>query len=219
MKNIIFGIGDFADVLFEKVIGSGGNVDAFCIDREYASNVSIDIERPLIFYEDLKLQYTTEDKIGIYLGVIGKKTMFEQRRMAYERIKNDGFVLLNYVDSSAIVNTDDIGDGNIIMENVVVESHCKIGNGNIIWPNVVMPHHNTIGSFNNISPSVSFSGYSSVGNQCFIGNNACLNNHVHIFDKGLVGAGVFARNDLKPSDVLVTAEAYVLKDRKSWEFK
>ncbi|MBO4458965.1 MAG: hypothetical protein J5802_14760 [Butyrivibrio sp.] len=217
MKNIIFGVGDFADILFQKLIDVGIEVDAFCIDEKYYKDISCKTQRPLVFYEDIKKQCI--DDVGIYIGVIGKNCMFELRKNVFERISRDGYRILNFIDPSAIVRTSNIGLGNIIMENVVVEAHCSIGDGNIIWPNVVMPHHNTIGSFNNISPSVSLSGYSSVGNQCFIGNNACLNNHIHVFDKGLVGAGVFVRTDLEADSVLVSPQSYILDGRKSWEFK
>lgn len=217
MRNIIFGVGEFADILFQKLVDANIEVDAFCIDEKYVKNLSLKPQRPLVLYEELDRH--VKDDIGIYIGVIGKKCMFELRKSVFERISRDGYRILNYIDPSAIVRTSNIGHGNIIMENTVIESHCMIGNGNIIWPNVVMSHHNTIGSFNNISPSASFSGYSSIGNQCFIGNNACLNNHIHISDKGLVGAGVFARKDLDAESVLVSPESYILENRKSWEFK
>lgn len=145
--------------------------------------------------------------------------MFQTRKMLFNHLIEKQYHLPNYISSSAKVFSKEVGIGNIIMENVVIEKHCVIGNGNIIWPNVVLPHHNKIGNFNNLSPSVSFSGYSEVGNQCFIGNNASFNNHIKIHDMALVGAGVFVTKDLDREKVLVSERSYILEGRKSYEFK
>lgn len=217
MVNLIFGTGDFADILCQKMLADGYKVDGFTINQKFIMGKSF-VDLPVLAYERLR-ECFPEDDIQLYLAVIGKRSMFQQREDVYHAVKQDGYAVKNYISSKAIVSTSQIGDGNIIMENVVIEQHCRLGNGNIIWPNVVLPHHNTVGSFNNLSPSASFSGYASVGNHCFIGNNACLNNHVQVNDRALIGAGVFAAKDVPSEAVLVSQRAYLLEGRKSWEFK
>lgn len=217
MIDLIFGTGDFADILCKKILADGFGLDGYTINQKFITE-DFFTGLPVFPYERLR-EYFPEEDIQLYLAVIGKRSMFQQREAVYYAVKQDGYAVKNYISSKAIVSTSQIGDGNIIMENVVIEQHCSLGNGNIIWPNVVLPHHNTIGSFNNLSPSASFSGYASVGNHCFIGNNACLNNHVRVNDRALIGAGVFAAKDVPSEAVLVSQRAYLLEGRKSWEFK
>lgn len=217
MAVLIFGTGDFADVLYQKLLAQQEQVDGFVVNEKYITEKNF-LGLPVLPYEHLEEHFGTE-QISLYLAVIGKKCMFQQREDAYRAIKADGYEVKNFISSHAMVQTKQIGDGNIIMENVVIEQHCVLGSGNIIWPNVVLPHHNRVGSFNNLSPSASFSGYAVVGNHCFIGNNACLNNHVQVHDRALVGAGVFAAHDVPEESVLVSQRAYLMEGRKSWEFK
>lgn len=218
MAVLIFGTGDFAEVLYEKLRAQQECVDGFVINEKYITDRTFS-GLPVLPYEHLKKCLGAEEKVAFYLAVIGKKSMFQQREEVYQRIKADGYEIKNFISNRAIVQTEQIGDGNIIMENVVIEQHCVLGNGNIIWPNVVLPHHNRVGSFNNLSPSASFSGYATVENHCFVGNNACLNNRVQVHDRALVGAGVFAAHDVPAESVLVSSKAYLLEGRKSWEFK
>ncbi|MCM1054517.1 MAG: hypothetical protein NC394_03245 [Bacteroides sp.] len=216
MKNIIFGNGDFADILSEKLESQGINIYGYTVNQKWLESESYH-EKTVIAFEELDNEIDPAE-CNIYIGVIGKH-MFQLREQICQLIIDKGYKLPNFISKSAQVLTKHIGYGNIIMENAVIEAHCKIGNGNIIWPNVVLPHHNEIGDFNNLSPSVSFSGYAKIGNRCFIGNNACLNNRVMIKDRALVGAGVFVQHDLGNEEVLVSAKSYVLPNKKSYDFK
>lgn len=218
MKNkiLIYGIGDFADILSEKLKEDSVEISGYIVNAEYFKEKSYR-GKPVYIFEELCKHFQPENT-SVYIGVIGKQ-MLKFRKDIFEILQRDGYYLPNYIAPSASVHTTEVGQGNIIMENVVVESHCSIGDGNIIWPNVVMPHHNRVGDFNNLSPSVSFSGYSVVGDRCFIGNNACLNNHVKVSNCALVGAGVFVAKNLGEEQVLVSERSYVLKGKKSYEFK
>lgn len=213
---LIFGTGDFADILAGKLENDGKRITGYTINREWKKNETYR-GKPLWAFEDIE-DNIRPTECDIYIGVIGKG-MFQFREEIYRKLSKKHYNLPNYISSSAKVFSENIGNGNIIMENVVIEKHCILGNGNIIWPNVVMPHHNKVGNFNNLSPSVSFSGYSEVGNRCFIGNNASLNNHVKVYDMALVGAGVFVSKCLQKESVLVSERSYVLEGRKSYEFK
>lgn len=213
---IIFGTGEFADVLTGKLEQDGKIVTGYTVNEAYLKERTYN-DKPVYAFETLN-QMTDAGNCEIFIGTIGKH-MLSYREKVYQEILQSGYHMPNYISSTAHVAADVIGNGNIIMENVVVEKHCTIGNGNIIWPNVVLPHHNKIGDFNNLSPSASLSGYSEVANHCFIGNNACLNNHVKVHDYALVGAGVFVSEDLDSEQVLVSEKSYILENKKSYDFK
>jgi len=218
MKRIvILGIGEFADILTGKIEANGRDqVWGYAVNKQYITDDSYN-QRKLIPFEDIE-GYVSGKECQLYLGVIGKG-MFKDRERLFCELQQKGYKVENFISPTAVVQTEDIGQGNIIMENAVIEKHCKIGNGNIIWPNVVLPHHNVIGDFNNLSPSVSLSGYAKIGNRCFIGNNACLSNHVSIQNCALVGGGVFVSEDLGEYQVLVSSRSYVLEGKISTDFK
>lgn len=215
--SLIFGIGEFAEILFEKLKYDNIHVDGFTVDKEYVLKDKY-LGKTVFPFEEIDQNFSFAEK-KIYIGAIGKHNMFQTRKNIYERISECGYQPCNYISPYAKVFTEDIGFGNIIMENVVIEKHCKVGNGNIIWPNVVLPHHNKVGSFNNISPSASFSGYSQIGDQCFIGNNAVLNNHAIVHDFALIGAGAFVQKEVEEEAVLVANRSYILEGRKGYDFK
>ncbi|MCD7841378.1 MAG: hypothetical protein LUG56_02800 [Lachnospiraceae bacterium] len=213
---VIFGTGDFSDVVSYVLWDKLGRVPAaYTVNRRFLTEPS---RRgvPVAALEDLAESYPPEN-YEIVLGLIGRQ-MFDQRSEAAELLWKMGYHLANVVDPSAQVDTDALGEGNIILANVSVEHHCQIGSGNIIWQNVVLPHHNRVGDFNNLAPSVSLSGYSGIGSHCFIGNNACIKNRVQIGDYTYIGAGAYVASAPEPGSVLVPHRSYVLEGKSGRDF-
>ena len=216
-KIIIYGEGAYGKIFFYEAERYGTiDIEAFTVDAAYMRNEK-ECGLPVVPFEQVENIYSPKQYDML---VLCGYTVMRNRKRMYERAKEKGYRLINYISPHAMLETEiKMGDNNIIMSNAVVGFDGVMGNGNIIWPNVVLPHHNKIGNFNNLSPSVSFSGYSEVGNQCFIGNNASFNNHIKIHDMALVGAGVFVTKDLDREKVLVSERSYILEGRKSYEFK
>lgn len=214
---LIFGVGDFAEILYEKLNSDAIPVSAFTVDPQFVTR-DVFLRKPVIPYDRIRAFCAGHDA-DIYMGSVFHHHMFEAREKIFLRLLADGYGLPNYISPRASVTARKIGCGNIFMENVVIESHCVIGDGNLFWPNTVLPHHNRVGNYNNISPSVSFSGYAQIGNRCLIGNNAVLNNHAVVRDRALVGAGAYVRHEVEEEQVLVPAESYILRGRKAYEFR
>lgn len=213
---IMFGLGDFADVVSYVIENKmGEHIQAYTLNECYVSQREVK-GKEVVPFEHLQEIYSPEDYC-IVLGFIGKK-MFDQRSAVFSQIKEKGYELPNIIHTKAAIDSENIGEGNIILQNVSIEHHCKIGSGNIIWPNVVMPHHNIVGDFNNLAPSVSFSGYSSVGDHCFIGNNTCINNHVHIHSYAYIGAGAYVAKNVEKNRVLVPNRSYYLENKTGFDF-
>lgn len=217
MKEIVmFGTGDFAGCvayILEKKLGR--SIAAYAVDAAY-KKADIYEGKPLAAREELARLFPPE-RYDAVLGVIGKK-MFHQREDAYLRLKEDGYNVLNVIDPSAHVDTQEIGEANIIFANACIEAHCRVGTGNILWQNVVCPHHNVIGDFNNLAPSVSLSGYSFVGNHCFVGNNVCINNRQGVGDHGYVGAGTYVSRTVPENAVMVPARGCLLPGKTGFDF-
>lgn len=213
---IMFGTGDFSEVvsyIIEEKMGL--SIHAYVINECYMKQKELRGKK-VIPFEEVETMYPPEQYCMV-LGFIGKK-MFEQRSDLFSEIKGKGYELPNIIDTTASVDTENIGEGNIILQNVSIEHHCKIGMGNIIWQNVVMPHHNIVGDFNNLAPSVSLSGYSEIGSHCFVGNNSCVKNHVKIHSYAYIGAGSYASKDVADNKVLVPNRSYYLEGKTGFDF-
>lgn len=213
---IIYGIGHFADIIFYTLTEClGREVYAFTVDEKYLE-VSNKFNRPVI---DFGLIETVIDphEYSIVIAFLGND-MYQVRKKKFFESKSKGFIMENVIHTSSIVETDSIGEGNIILANNYIGNFTSIGNGNVFWQNVVLPHHNKVGNFSHLAPSVSLSGYSEVCDNCFLGNNSTISNGVIINDFALVGAGAYVKDDIDKYLVIVPAKSFVLENKKSTDF-
>ena len=120
----------------------------------------------------------------------------------------------------AVVVSKDIvlGEGNIILENTIIQPFVEIGAGNLFWHNVKIAHDDKIGSFNTFAQNTSVAGVVNIGNNCFFGNSSIILNRKNIADYTLVGAGAICKADTNPYDVIVPAKGVVLENRKSIDY-
>lgn len=213
---LVFGTGDFSDVI-SYILEEKLNLKiqayvlnaSYCTEDEYRG-------KPLLPLETIE-DHVNPAECDMVMGFIGKQ-MMQQKALQFETVRSMGFGMPNIIDPSSSVDTQQLGEGNIILANVAIEAHCVVGSGNLIWQNVVLPHHNQVGSFNNLAPSVSFSGYSKVGNHCFIGNNVALNNRIEVGDYSYIGAGSYVNRSLPEGTVYVPSRGQVLADKSGFDF-
>ncbi|WVV49415.1 DapH/DapD/GlmU-related protein [Pseudomonas sp. NA13] len=64
-----------------------------------------------------------------------------------------------------------------------------MGNNITLWSGNHIGHHSTIQDHTFIASHVVVSGGVHIGEQCFIGVNATLRDHINIEDKCVIGAG------------------------------
>lgn len=196
---LVFGTGDFADIVSDLIKRLGRNTAGYILDDAYVSSDSYN-RLPVIPLSRLK-EYSTE-KYSVAIGFIGGK-MYTQRSEKFELIRSLGYELENLIHPSAVLSTDNIGVGNIILEGCILGFKVKMGDGNIMWPHSVVNHHGVIGSFNNLSPSMSTSGGVTIGSHCFLGNNSTYKNKVVVADYTLVGAGAYIAHNTEEYGVYV----------------
>lgn len=199
-KIIIYGAGDFAQMMkyyIEKDLN--GEVVAYTVEKKYIEQEKVD-DISVIPFEDLEKTFSNKD-YDVVIGVVGRN-MFNDRSSIYNSIKQKGYQMPNIIHTTASINTDDIGDANIVMDNSVIGPMCKIGSGNIIWPCVSIAHQNTVGDFNQFAGCSSSIGQIEIGSHCFIGNNCTL--YATIADYTFVGAGTYIRKDTEEYGVYTT---------------
>ena len=129
---------------------------------------------------------------------LGYTSMNNLREKVFNECANAGCRIGVYISSNAIVYSDKIGEGTIILPNAVVGPGCHIGKGNYLASSVVLSHDNIIGDFNFLSTNVVLGGYASVASHCFLGLHSIVRDGIHLTDYSLLGSGC---NMLKSSDV------------------
>ena len=209
MKDIaIIGTGDFSSIVYQILKKHGRNIVCFSVDDEYLSGDNKTFwDIPVIGTSELIKKYTP-DTTELVAGFIGNP-MFDIRQKKCEEFKSLGYSFANVIDTDTSYASE-IGEGNVIMQNVSLGFDVHIGDGNIIWPGVVFPHNNYIGDYNNIAPTASLSGYSCVGSHCYIGNNSIIKNRIKVNDYTFVGAGAYVRHDTVSGTTIVPPRSYEL---------
>lgn len=172
---------------------------------------------PLVFFEEIDSIYP-KDTYSFFVCV-GYTRMNEGRKQAYLRIKEKGYQVLTYIHPTALVQTDQIGEGSLIFENVTIGSFCSVGLCNIFYPCSYVAHHTHVGDFNFFAISCSIAGHVTVNNQCFFGNNSATKNGIVIASKTLIGAGAYLADNTNECDVIVPKRSYKLENKLSTEIE
>ena len=218
MENIvIYGETEFAERIFSYIkFANAANVIAFTNARNFKEKQEIQ-GIPVIDFEELNNKF--EDIDFKVLIAIGYAQMNNIRKKIYQECKEAGHHIATYVSKSAIMYSQNIEEGCIIMPNVYVGPNCKIGKCNIIASSCCLSHDNCLGDFNFISSSVTFGGHSSVENHCFIGLNCTIRDGITINDSTLIGSASNVLKSTNQNSVYVGNPAYELEGKKSSKTK
>lgn len=213
---VVFGANDFGSMLrfyAEKYMDIV--VDAYTMNRRYITERKRD-GLPVVEFESISRKYQPEEYS--FILAIGYRAMNDIRKEIYYQIKRKGYELVNIIHPSARLECLQIGDGNIILENVVLAYGTKIGSGNIIWNGCQLSHESTVGDFNYFSPSSVIAGKTIVKNNCFLGIQSAVRGGNILEDYTLIGAGSYINNSTEKNRVYVPARTICLSNKNSKEF-
>ena len=205
---VVFGIGRFAEQIFRYLSIENIRVKAFTVEKAYCDKKMLH-GLSVIPFEDLDNFYSKED-ISILICV-GYNKMNLIREQIYEKVKSQGYNIASFIHPTATVLSDDIGEGNIVLENASIGIGCRVGDGNIIYNNTAISHNVTINNFNYFSPSSTVLGGVTVNDGCFFGGNSTIKNDIIIEDHCLIGANAFVRHNTKKNAVIVPAKSVMLE--------
>ncbi|WP_339244657.1 acetyltransferase [Paenibacillus sp. FSL R10-2796] len=185
MKVIIFGVGDFAKQLHYYLDKEAEyEVEYFCVNEEYYTEKEF-LGRKVITFEEGLVSLSTE-KYKFIIGV-GYKNL-KMRKEIFEKIKAKGFGLINYISPNAVIYGNIIGEGNVILSNVIIEPFSSIVNNNIIWSNSVICHDSVIGNHNFIAANSIVGGFSEIIEGNFLGFNSTIKDNVIVDKEVIIGA-------------------------------
>ena len=132
--------------------------------------------------------------------------------------RNRGYQIAQYIHSSVILSNAKLGEGNIILENTLVQPFVNIGHGNLIWYDVSIAHDSIIGEYNTITGKASICGFVTLKNNCFVGNSSVIRDKVVVDDYTLIGASAYVDKDSTAYSVIVPQKSIVLQDKVSTDF-
>lgn len=219
MKNvIIFGLEQFADMIFHLLENDDGyHVCGFCADKQYMNGAEEKFSLPVTAFEELEQRFEPKEHgILFCIGYTDMNRLREQRMMeAAQR----GYKILGYAHPTALIQTEDIGQGNIFMEGSVIGQGCTIGNGNVFYPMAHIAHHTTVGNYNFFTISCAVAGNIKIDDYCVFGNNCTIKNGIEIQEGTLVGAGAYIAHSTEAWSVYVPPRSYKLEGKSSLDFK
>lgn len=223
MYYFIYGTTDLAENLFYLLAEDNIEITGFVVERKYMTDECKTVsfrERigklPIIPFEELEAYYPKE-KIAIYL-CIGYTNMNRARRGKFIEIKRRGYHIETYIHRTACVESNKLGEGNLIFEQAYIGMYAELGNGNIVYPKALIAHHAKIGDFNYFAISASVAGHVTVLNENFFGNNATTKEKIIIGNRNLIGANAYVQHDLSDENVIVPERSIILKNKKPADF-
>ena len=214
-KNIvIFGATDFGRLMqyYFKKDDPAREVVAFTNDRAYMTSQKY-CGLPLIPFEELSAHYPP-DGFDVLIA-IGNKHMGDIRKSIFQKLKQNGYCIASFIHSSCSIHSEDLGEGNILLENCLVYPFAKIGSGNLLWDHVLISHDCVVGDFNTFSSYADLCGYVTIGSNGYYGKHCVIQEHADIADYTLIGANALAKGKTQPYQVVVPARSVVLEHKIS----
>jgi sugar O-acyltransferase (sialic acid O-acetyltransferase NeuD family) len=199
---VIFGNGNIAELAhFYFTTDSEFQVVAFTVDRDFAQ-ASKFINLPVVPFDEIVSAFTPEEcDMFIALSYSHLNTI---RMKKYEAAKALGYRLASYISSRAnCLTTQPIGDNCFILEDNTIQPFVRIGNNVTLWSGNHIGHHSTVKDHSFLASHIVVSGGVDVGEQCFIGVNATLRDHIRIGDRCVIGAGSLILADAEAEGVYV----------------
>ena len=129
---------------------------------------------------------------GISYGFIAVGRLGDPRPRIriYETLKQNGLVLPNIIDKSAVLSQSiSLGEGCFIGKGVIIGAGAVLGKGCIINTGAIIEHGANIGDFVHIAPGCVLCGNVSVGENTHIGAGTTVIQNITIGSNAMVGAG------------------------------
>lgn len=142
---------------------------------------------PIINTDDAIEEYQSDHQFLITVGHINSAKI---RKTIYNKVKSVNGKLATIISPRAYVSKrSKIGEGTIIMNDVIINAHCKIGVNNIINNKALLEHDVEIADHNHISTNATINGTVLIGCNNMIGSSSTLINNISIANEIIIGAG------------------------------
>lgn len=213
-KVIIVGTTMFSGELQYILMHSGIEVIGFSVDEAYIKSHNF-CNLPVYPFEKID-RYVDMAKTKILLA-IGYSEMNNHRMEKYLYCKEKGYKIYSFCSNKAIILTENIGEGNIIMPGSYVGPYSKLGVCNVIRAGAVLSHHDIVGNYNWIADGCIIGGGITIGNNCFIGLGSTIRNEITVSDYSFIGAHSYLGHETKLHSVHYGVPAKLIENQDSIE--
>jgi acetyltransferase EpsM len=195
MSIVIYGASGHGKVIADILLKSGFSNIIFWDDN---------INRSLSgFKVDLPSLEAFNSKVIIAIGDnLTRKQIVEANNYSYANA---------YHPSAVIAEDSVLGEGTVVMANVVINSSASIGRHCILNTSSSIDHDCFVQDFVHISPSATLSGGVLIGEGSWIGAGATIIQGVSVGRWAVVGAGAVVLNDVPDNAVVVGNPARIIK--------
>jgi sugar O-acyltransferase (sialic acid O-acetyltransferase NeuD family) len=132
------------------------------------------------------------------LVTIGHIESAESRIRLYRQIKSIGFKVPSIISKSAYVSEHaKIGEGTIVMHDVIINSGSVVGINCIINTRSLIEHDVKVSDHCHVSTGVVVNGGVQIGSGTFIGSRSVIRDNLFIGDECFVGMGTILLHDLQ----------------------
>lgn len=211
MDVVIFGTGQLSEVIsFYIENDTQDTIVAYTVDAAYKENDTFN-NKPVITWEALQ-QFMANKPNTRLLCPLSYKNLNENRKQKYLEAKRWGVSFYSYIHSSSFVNSKELGDNLIVLENCRIQPFSKIGNNCTIWSDTHIGHHAKIDDHCFFAGSGGVAGSTHIGECTFIGGTAVIGDNLNIGSHCIIGAGASITSDLNPYSVAVPPKTRVLNN-------
>ena len=203
-KIILLGPNTSTQILeyYFKLENSPYEISAYTSDKEYIKENNYN-GKPVVDFNNLEKLYPPDEyKIAIFMGYKHLNKIREER---YKQAKAKGYKFISYVSKDSLCYTENIGENVFILPNTNIQPFAKIGNNVIIWSDTTIGHHVQIDD-NCFLSSPRIAGFSKIGENCFLGTNCMIADHLTIGAFSIIGIGSVVTKNIKKGTVLAVKQ-------------
>lgn len=161
---------------------------AFCVSDEYMHDKASFCGLPLISESDVLQKYPPNE--FDMLSCIDAPTKLRNRLLVYNKLKELGYYLRNFISPKARLSEDFVcGENNIVFSFAKFDFGVCLGHSNTIRALAVIGHDISIGNGTNIGDGTIIGSHTNIGNSCWLGFNCTVNDRIKIADDTLVASG------------------------------
>jgi len=202
-KLIIYGNGKISQIIYH-FLKKQFKVIAFTVDSKFIKEKSI-YKLPVIAFENI--ENFCDPNVNNLIIAVGYIDMNNVREQKYFEAKQKGFNFINYIHPSVEIHDNfQIGENNVILDQVSIQPYSKIGNSNFIWSNAVLGHGTCIENTNWIASNATISGDTIIKSKCFIGVNSTIGHNITIERENFIGAHTLVTKNTKINEVYISKE-------------
>lgn len=197
---VIFGtspISEVAKFYIEKY--SSDRIVGFTADPGYCENDSF-LGLPVAPWNELERRFPPESvKL---LGPLSYQRLNELRRDRHVEGRARGYSFTTFVHPRSQVETSEIGENCLILEDNVIQPFVQIGHGVIIWTGCFIGYRSSVGDYCFLSAQAGLGDCVKLGPRCFLAGRAAVESRLEVGEACFLDTNVLVRKDLAAESVV-----------------